>query len=125
LLILLVIGRHDWIRTNDLFRVKNTEKCNPLNLKRTGGSESAQKHPFLAFSTLIEPKKGQKEEIWGRSIGDLSGFICVIYPSARVLRERNVLIVHRQSTPILNPTQRKATRSNPKYRSKLFFLKQI
>jgi hypothetical protein len=29
--------------------------CNPLILKRTDGSESAQKHPNLSFSTLIEP----------------------------------------------------------------------
>ena len=38
--------RHDWIRTNDLFRVKYSTKCNPLILKRTDGSESAQNDPF-------------------------------------------------------------------------------
>ena len=40
------LQRHDWIRTNDLFRVKNTKNSNSFIFKRTDGSESAYKHLF-------------------------------------------------------------------------------
>jgi putative membrane protein len=40
-LITFKLLRHDWIRTNDLFRVKNTKNSNPFVFKRTDGSESA------------------------------------------------------------------------------------
>ena len=40
---------------------------NSLILKRTGGSESAQRHSKTSFSTLIEPSKTQKRRGQARS----------------------------------------------------------
>jgi hypothetical protein len=64
---------HDWIRPSDHFRVKRFPKVNSLKLKRTDGSESAQKHSFWGFRTLIEPKfmyrrRGHFEEKINRSL---------------------------------------------------------
>ena len=39
---------HDWIRTNDLFRVKNPKNSNSFIFRRTDGSESAKSTYFEA-----------------------------------------------------------------------------
>src|ERR1700733_8788475 len=47
-------------RARDLCRDSRRRFRNPLNLKRTVGSQSAQNTPKSAFSTLIEPTENAR-----------------------------------------------------------------
>src|ERR1035438_9124332 len=59
-------GGDDGARTRDLCRDRTKTNRNPLILKRTNGSESAQMASKTPFSTLIEPSETQESR--GQSI---------------------------------------------------------
>jgi len=56
-------GRHDWIRTNDLFRVKFPHNCNPLILRASAAPKSIENHSKSMFSTIVSTIKTRKEEV--------------------------------------------------------------
>ncbi len=57
-------GRHDWIRTSDLFRVNRTYNCNSLILGASAAPISTKSHPKSTFSTSASTSETQKEKVW-------------------------------------------------------------
>jgi len=56
-------GRHDWIRTNDLFRVKRPQNCNPLIPGASAAPKSTLRHRKSTLSTIVSTIKTQKEKV--------------------------------------------------------------
>jgi len=56
-------GRHDWIRTSDLFRVNHISDCNLLILGASAAPIGIQNHPKSTFSTIVSTIKTQKEKV--------------------------------------------------------------
>ena len=71
-------GGDDGARTRDLCRDRTNTNHNPLILKRTDGSESAQKHPKTPFSTLLAPSEQQKSRGQKVSLGNLAPAILLL-----------------------------------------------
>jgi hypothetical protein len=55
--------RHDWIRTNDLFRVNRFQDRNSLILGASAAPKSTRNHPKSTFSTNVSTIRAQKEEV--------------------------------------------------------------